>query len=78
MLSESERKKIIEDLRRAREEVNQVKVLLKKANSEKENWFKKKSAISNEIKGKIGAVQTLKKERNKFKDALFYSKCKKH
>lgn len=64
MLSEQERNKIIADLRRAKEEVIQIKIQLKKANFEKESWFKKKAAVSTEIKDKINSVQELKKVRN--------------
>ncbi len=64
MLSEQERKKVLDDLKRAKEEVAQIKNRLRKANSEKESWFKKKAAISSEIRDKIHDVQELKKIRN--------------
>jgi len=64
MLNEEQKNNLIANLKKARQEVNQLKDRLRKSNSEKESWFRKKSAIGEEIKNKIINIKSSKKKRN--------------
>ncbi|MBU1201274.1 MAG: hypothetical protein KJ583_04975 [Nanoarchaeota archaeon] len=76
MLNESEKKNLIEQLKKAKEEVNLLKSKLSKVNSEKESWFRKKATISQEIKDKISFVQDSKKQRNNLTSEVKSTKTK--
>ncbi|MFH1589048.1 MAG: hypothetical protein ABIB43_00580 [archaeon] len=64
MLSKTETNQSLNDLKLAREEVRQLKAKLSKLNADKENWFKKRTAIGHEIKNKISEVRGSKEKRN--------------
>lgn len=65
MLDEEEKIKLVDDLRRAKEEVSVLKKNLNKVNKYKEEWFSKKAEMGNQIKAKIFNVKDMKIKRNR-------------
>ncbi|MGV8162979.1 MAG: coiled-coil protein [Candidatus Nanoarchaeia archaeon] len=63
---EEESKKIVEDMKHAREEVSSLKDKLTELNTEKEAWFSKKAEISESIKKNIVLIKELKDKRNEY------------
>ena len=64
MLSEDEKKKVLEELSKHRTEVRELRDSLNKINNEKESWFQKKKEYSQEIIGIVSKIKTSKENRD--------------
>jgi uncharacterized coiled-coil DUF342 family protein len=63
-LEQQDSNKIIEDMKKSKEEVSALKEKLNALNVEKEAWFSKKGEISESIKKNISLIKELKDKRN--------------
>ena len=64
MLSEEEKKKVLEELSKHRKEVRDHRDSLNKINDEKESWFQKKKEYSQEIVRIVSEIKTSKENRD--------------
>jgi uncharacterized coiled-coil DUF342 family protein len=63
-LEQEDSHKILEDMKKSKEEVSALKEKLNALNVEKEAWFSKKGEISESIKKNISLIKELKDKRN--------------
>jgi uncharacterized coiled-coil DUF342 family protein len=63
-LSDEDSKKIVEDMKQAKDEVVTLKEKLNSLNEQKEAWFSKKTEVSDSIKKNIVLIKELKDKRN--------------
>ena len=64
MNDNKEKKEVVEKMKQAGDEVTLLKEKLVSLNTEKEEWFSKKSTFSDSIKNNINHIKDLKIKRN--------------